>query len=179
MIRSLRIFFLTRLLREKLLLVAFAAVALLIWLSGFSTRAGVFLRAERATTLELKEQELWLANENQIKLAADKAAAQFDPSRTLDGTRLFTRVKQLAAEAGLKNTSNQGLEPPVTNGQFSVHTLGFQVNAADFPSIEQFYVKLNQNAPYIAVEQFALQPQPNNPSLLSLVIKVSAPEIAR
>src|ERR1043165_2276996 len=115
MIRSLRIFFLTRLLREKLLLVAFAAVALLIWLSGFSARAGVFLRAQRATTAQLKEQDMWIANEGQIKIAAEKAAAQFDPNRTLNSTLLFTKVKQLANEAGLKNTSNQGMDPEVTN----------------------------------------------------------------
>lgn len=179
MIRSLRIFFLTRLLREKLLLVAFAAIAMLIWISGFSTRAGKFMREQRATSAELKLQDTWLQNESQIKATAEKAAAQFDPSRTLDGTRLFTKVRQLANEAGLRNTVNQGVDLPVTNGQFSVHSVGFQVNDADWDSIKKFYVMLNQQAPYIAIDQFTLQPRPNNPSLLNLVLKVKSVEIAR
>ena len=44
MIRTLRALFLARLLREKLLLVAFAVLGVAMWFSGFSDRAGVFWR---------------------------------------------------------------------------------------------------------------------------------------
>src|SRR4051812_1045891 len=109
MIRSLRAFFLSRLLREKLLLVAFAGIAVLIWASGFSTRAGMFWRAKKATTAELNLQDQWLNNEQRIKDTVEKVTAHLERSRTLDGLRLLNKVKQLATEAGLRNTTSQGL----------------------------------------------------------------------
>jgi hypothetical protein len=178
MIRTLRAFFLGRLLREKLLLVGFAAIAVLIWLSGFSSRAAAFWRVQRATTADLKVQDEWLRNEDKIRASANQAASQFDPSRTLDGNRLFVKVRQLAADAGLRNTTNQGSEPDVTNGQFSVHTVRFQITNADWESIKKFYLLLNQNAPYIAIDQFILQPSPN-PAQLTLTLRVKSFEIPR
>jgi hypothetical protein len=179
MIRTLRAFYLSRLLREKLLLVAFIAVGAVIWLSGFSARAGQFWRTQRSTTTELKLQDEWLRNETRIQEAATQATAQFDASRTLDGNRLFVKVRELALQAGLRNTTNQGLEPPVTNGQFSVNTLRLQVNNADWESIKRFYLLLNQNAPYIAIDQFTLTPVASNPMQLTLTLKVKSFEMPR
>jgi hypothetical protein len=179
MIRTLRAFFLGRLLREKLLLVAFITVGALIWLSGFSARAGQFWRTQRSTTTELKLQDEWLRNEVRIQEAATQATAQFDASRTLDGNRLFTKVQSLAREAGLRNISNQGVQQGVTNGQFSVNTLQFQVNNADWEAIKRFYLLLNQNAPYVAIDQFTLTPVASNPTQLTLTLKVKSFEMPR
>jgi hypothetical protein len=44
MIRTLRAFFLGRLLREKLLLVAFFVIGVLMWFSGYSKRLGRHLK---------------------------------------------------------------------------------------------------------------------------------------
>jgi len=51
MIRTLRALFLRCLLREKLLVVVFLAIAVLLWLSGFSKRAGQFFRDKDRTHL--------------------------------------------------------------------------------------------------------------------------------
>jgi hypothetical protein len=178
MIRTLRIFFLTRLLREKLLLVAFMAVAVLIWISGFSTRAGLFWRVQRTTTTELKLQDEWLRNENRIIEAGKQATAQFEASKTLNGNRLFVRVQQLAREAGLgRTTTSQGLGAPVTNGQFSVNTLNFQITQADWEATKKFYLLLSQNAPYIVVDQILIKPSPANPQQLTLMMRVKSFEI--
>ena len=44
MMRVIRHYFLTRALREKLLLMAFLAIGVLWWLSAFGRHAGAFLR---------------------------------------------------------------------------------------------------------------------------------------
>jgi len=185
MIRTLRVFFLTRLLREKLLLVGFLGVAVLIWVSGFSTRAGLFWRVQRATTADLKLQDEWLSNEVRIKEEANKATAQFEAGKTLDGNRLFIKVRDLAQQAGLRNITNQGFQPPITDGQFSVHTLNFVISTSDpdaarnWEAIKRFYLLLNQAAPYIVIDQFTLVPSPSNPSQLTLTLKVSSFEMPR
>ena len=75
MIRSLRAFFLNRVLREKLLLVGFLGIAVIMWATSFSSRASAFWRAQRATTAQLKDQEFWLGHQGQIEEATRKAAA--------------------------------------------------------------------------------------------------------
>ncbi len=88
------------------------------------------------------------------------------------------RVRQLAQEAGLgRTTTSQGLDAPVTNGQFSVNTLRFQITNADWESTKKFYLLLNQNAPYIVVDQITISPSPANPALLTLTVKVKSFEI--
>ena len=86
MIRTLRALFLARLFREKLLLVAFAVLGVVMWFSGFSTRVGTFWREQRSTTISLAEQKQWLANRVAIDASAQKAAARLDAAQTLDAT---------------------------------------------------------------------------------------------
>ena len=106
MIRTLRAFFLGRLLREKLLLVAFALLGVLMWLSDTSKRLRAFWREQHTTTVALADQQRWLDNRKVLENAAQKAASRLDPAQTLDGTRLLAAVGTLAAEAGLRNTSS-------------------------------------------------------------------------
>ena len=85
--RALKAFFLGRLLREKLLLVVFVALAALIWLSNFGRRANRFWQTQRSTSNELADQTQWLANRQAIENEAVLAVKNLDPVRTLDDTR--------------------------------------------------------------------------------------------
>ena len=178
MIRTLRIYFLTRQLREKVLLLGFIVIGTVWWLSAFGGRAGKFWREQRATTATLKEQKMWLDNRVSIEAAAQKAASRLDPAQTLDRTRLASAVSQAASEAGLKNTTSNPL-PSQGNGQFTVHSVDFQVNNADYQSLLQFYLNLHKRAPYIGVEKFILSSNANDESKLRLTLTVSAVEIPR
>jgi len=176
MIRVLRSYFLGRLLREKLLLLAFITLGMLWWLSAFGGRAAGFWREHRSTTLALDEQEQWILNRVTIEEAAQTAASQLKPELTFNSTRLFAEVARLASEAGLRNTSNSS-QPEVSNGQFSVHTLNFTVNNAAWEQVNTFYELLQQRAPYIGIDQFILAASRANPAQLSLQLRVSSVEI--
>jgi hypothetical protein len=179
MIRTLRAFFLGRLLREKLLLVAFAAIGLLWWASAFSTRAGRFTQERRRTTAALAEQQQWLDHRLVIEAAAQKAAAQLKPELTLDGTRLLADVSSIAREAGLRNVSGGSLTTKQSNGQFSIHTLDYTVNRSDWNLLRKFYESLQKRTPYIGIEHFQLTADGVNPAQLSLSLRVSSVEITR
>jgi hypothetical protein len=181
MIRTLRLFFLSRLLREKLLLVAFVAIGAVIWLSDFSSRGMRWWRNQSLTTEQLKVQDRWLRDEPVIQENAQKAASQLDPAKTLDGTRLVTTVRQLANDAGLRNVRNDGLAPQGSTGQFTVNTVTITAQAADadpaknWESLTKFYTAVQQRSPYIAIDQFILQPQSRAvPGQLTVVLKVSS-----
>lgn len=174
--RALRHFFLTRALREKLLLVAFIGIGALWWLSAFSTRAGGFWRDQHRTTLRLKEQAQWIKNGPRIEETAQKTAQRLDPAKTLNGNQLVTTVAQLASDAGLKNTVS-GTPTTERSGQFAVHTAEFNINQAEWEPLKSFYEALQQRTPYIAVERFMLSSAPNAPARLTLSLKVVSVEI--
>jgi len=185
MIRTLRIYFLGRLLREKVLLVGFIAIAAVIWLSSFSTRGGLFWRVQKVTTTQLAEQERWLGDQSKVQAAAQKAASQLKPEQTLDETRLFTTVQGLAREAGLRNITNQGRGPTLpSSGQFSFNTLKLTAEALDqdplrnWDALKKFYHDLQEKSPYIAIDQFILQPRNRaNPGQLTVFLTVSSVEV--
>jgi hypothetical protein len=159
MILTLRAFFLSRLLREKLLLVAFAVLGVLMWFSSFSRRAGLFWRQQRATTVELAEQKQWLTNRGAIEAAAQKAAGNLDAVRTLDATRLYAEIDKLARDAGL--TPGLGEQRDETAGQFAVHSLQVTIAKADWEPLRKFYLSLQARSPYIGIEQFTIRSQGN------------------
>jgi hypothetical protein len=177
MIRTVRAFFLARFVREKLLLTGFAVLAAAIWLSSIAGRTGRFVREVRATTSSLNDQALWMSNRSKIEAQAQAAAAQLDAARTLDATRLLVEVGAIATDAGLKNMTSAEAQDQ-SNGQFSVHTLRFNVTRADWDSIKSFYLGLQKRSPYIGIEQFRLQVDRANAAMLNASIRISSVEIS-
>lgn len=179
MIRTLRAFFLSRALREKLLLVAFVAIGLAWWGSTYTTRASTFWREQRATTSRLGEQQEWIRNKTRIEESAQRAAGQLDSTKTLNANQLVAAMQQIANDTGLKNFSLSGQPQTQPGTQFALHTANFVASRADWESIQKFYGALQQRAPYIAVDQFNLSSNPNNQAQLTLGLRVESVEIVR
>jgi hypothetical protein len=178
MIRTLRALFLARSFRVKLLMAAIAVALAAVWLSSLGGRAGRLSRSVHATTAAMKEQDLWLSNRAGIEASAQQAAGQLDAVRTLDGTRLLAEVSAIASEAGLTSTTS-GEPKDESDGQFSIHTLQFNVTKVDWPTLKQFYLALSKRSPYIGIEEFSVQGDRANPALLNASLHISSVEISR
>lgn len=172
---ALQAYFLSRLLREKLLLVTIMLLAALALLSNFSGRVAGAGRAGRATAVALADQQQWLANRATIEASAGQAVKNLDPARTLDDTQLVGELNALARAQGLKFTS----DTPRTErtGQFAVHSVQFNLLKMDWESLKRFYLELTKRSPYISLEQFSLQAERANANLLNASLKVSSVEI--
>ena len=179
MIRSARAFFLSRALREKLLLVVFIGIAALWWASSFIARTSSFWREQRTTTLRLKEQAEWIKNKVVIDETAVKTASRLDPTKTLNGNQLITTVSQLATEAGVKNFQTGGSTVTTTSGQFAVHSQEFVIRNVEWDALSRFYEALQRRSPYISLERFTLVSAPNNAAQLTLNLKVTSVELTR
>lgn len=177
MIRSIRAYFLSRALREKILLGAFIAIGLLWWLSAFGSRAGAFWREQHTMTLRLNEQAEWIKNKSKIEETAERTAGKLDPTKTLNANQLATTLLQLANEAGLKSPSLSGSPTTTRSGQFAIHTATFLIRTAEWGDLVKFYEALQKRAPYIAVDQFNLTAAPNNPAQLNLQLRAESVEI--
>jgi hypothetical protein len=179
MISALRAFFLSRALREKLLLVAFVGIGLSWWGSAFSKRLGRFWVEQRTTTARLSEQAEWIKNKASIEKTAAQTAQRLDPSRTLNGNQLATTIATLANDAGLKNATTAGNSQTARSGQFALHSVSYTIRNADWAALSTFYKAVQQRTPYIAVEQFILSAPANNEAQLVLGLKVASVEIVR
>lgn len=176
MIRTIRAYFLTRLLREKILLLGFILIGTLWWFSSISSRGAKFWREQRTTSNELAVQQQWLNNRVVIQEAAKKAASRLDSAQTLDRARLLAAVNQAASEVGLKNGGTTSPDSQ-TAGQFTIHSITYQVAGAEYETLLKFYLKLNQRAPYLGVESFQLYPtNRNDPSKFTLTLRIASVE---
>jgi hypothetical protein len=179
MIRTARAFFLSRALREKLLMVVFIAIGALWWGSSYSARAATFWREQRTTTLRLKEHAEWIKNRTVIEETAAKTASRLEATKTLNGNQLVTTVGQLASDAGVKNIQTSGSTVTTTSGQFAVHSQEFTIRNVEWDTLSKFYEALQRKSPYISLERFNLISVPNNAAQLTLTLKVTSVEIAR
>ncbi len=181
MIATIRAFFLSRLLREKVLILALVVIVVALWLSSAAGRAGRFVAETQSTSVTLAQQSKWLANKDAVEKAAQKAANRFDPTQTLDGTRLLAAVSAIARDAGLRNYST-GSSEDLSTGQFAVHTLQFTVVRAPWSVLKGFCVALQQRSPYIGIEQFSVAAADRGNSsvdALNVSMKVSSVEVVR
>ena len=179
MIRTLRAFFLGRLLREKLLLLVFVLIGALWWLTAFNKRAVAFWREQRSTTIELAEQQRWIDNERAIDENAKKAAGRFEPGQTLNGIRLVAALNSAAYEAGLRNNYRSEQTTSITNGQFTVYSTVFSVSGATYDTLLKFYLNVHKRAPYVGIDGLQLSANSANRNLLNLQLRVSSVEIPR
>jgi hypothetical protein len=175
--RTLRRFFLGRLLREKLMLVAFVALGVAMWLSAFSGRANRAWQAHSGLSSDLAEQSQWLANREAIETGAVNAVQNLDPARTFDDTRLVGELSALGKEHNLRYT----IDTPQTarSGQFAMHTVQINLTRSDWDTLRRFYMALSRRSPYVGIEQFALSADRANPAQLNAQLRVSSVEIVR
>lgn len=175
--RALKAFFLSRLLREKMMLVVFVALGAAMWLANISGRASRTWAEVRSTRNEQAQQTRWLESREAIEAAAVEAVKNLDPAQTLDDTRLVGELSALARELNLKFTN----DTPQTerSAQFAVHTVQVTVPRADYDVLRRFYFALSRRSPYVGITQFNLSADRTNPALLNASLRVSSVEIVR
>jgi hypothetical protein len=184
--KALKAYFLSRLFREKLLLLGFVAILAGIWLPSLAGRLREALNAYRGAGEELSTQKLILESRERIEKDAKTAVARLDPARTLDAAKLLAEVNRVAGIAGLtSNVQVDDATAPVRSGQFAIHSIRFTVRKADYASLVAFYYELQKQSPYVGIEQFALGADPSaardavNSKVLTLVLRISAVEISK
>jgi hypothetical protein len=168
-------FFLGRALREKLLLVAFAALALLIWGSGLLNRGQQRWDEWRGVRTELATQQAWLANRAGIAAKVAAATKSLDPAKTLNATRLVGELNAISARAGL--TADINSQRSERTDQFAFHTVQINFRRVDLAALLRFYGELSQRSPYIGLEQFSLTVDRGAPGQLNASFRAVSAEL--
>lgn len=133
----------------------FVLIGVVMWFSHVSGQVGDFWRETRETTVQLAAQTRLLNHRDAIFASAQQAASKFNPASTLNGLQLTSAATDLAAEVGL-NQTNTLEEPDVSQGEFAVHTVNFEITKADWTSLTNFAIALQKRHPYISIESFQI-----------------------
>ncbi|MEO6001976.1 MAG: hypothetical protein ABIZ04_17770 [Opitutus sp.] len=174
---ALKRFFLSRLLREKLMLVLFVALVAIVWLVNFSSRTSRSWLEYRTTRNELAQQKQWLASRESIENSAVQAVKNLDPAQTLDDTRLVGELQTLARDLNLKFLNDAPQTERTAN--FAVHTVQVTIPRGEWEVLYNFYVAVARRSPYIGITQFSLAADRSNRQLLNASLRISSVEIVR
>lgn len=160
MIKAFKAFFLGRQLREKLLMVAFIAAGVAIWLSSFSGRARAFWLSAKTANATLATQAAWLAKSDSIEARTRTAVSKLNPLKTYNANSLLGVIDRLARDAfGPKVTiSTEGSK---VSGQFATHSVTATINATNTEAdwkllMYKFYPDLQKLSPYVSLEELAI-----------------------
>lgn len=173
----MRAWFQARARREQVLVTAFIVLGALIWLTSAAGRLRLRVADWRSVRGDVAAQQLWLDRQKEIETQAGAAVRNLDPARTLDATKLVASVTTLASGAGL----TPAIDTPVTQRtpQFAYHNVKITFRRATLPALLNFYDELAKQAPYLNLEQIALQTERSSPGLLNASLQISATQITR
>lgn len=172
----MKAWFLSRVIREKILLVVFLLTGALIWLSVASDHVKSANTEMRSASSDLAAQQIWLDNRQVIEANAAVAVQNLDAARTYDATALVAEVMALAAKAGLAVNT----DPPRTQrtNQFAFHSLQVTSRRADFAAVVRFYTSLAERAPYLGLEQLTLRAE-GTTGMLNVNMQIASVELVK
>ena len=174
----MKAFFISRVMREKILLLALFLIAALMWLTGAYGRALAFMRDYKATTQTLRNQQSILDSRADIEARAADAIRQLDPASTFDAVRLQAELDTIATAAGITNKTIGDTRTDKT-AQFSVNYATITMRIVDYASLTKFYEELKKRSPYIGLDSLTMQANAANVNQLTATIQVSSVEVAR
>jgi type II secretory pathway component PulM len=173
----MKTFFMGRVLREKVLLLGFGLLVLIVWGVSLAGRTRIFWTEWRGLAAERASQQVWLDNRTDIEAKAKAATQRLDSKQTLDATKLVGELSKLATQAGL--TADISGQSTQRTDKFAFNTVQVGFRRADMGALIKFYQELSKRSPYIALEQFSLTVDRATPGQLSASFRAVSVELAR
>ncbi len=151
----MKAFFLSRVLREKILLLGLILIAAATWFVSATHRTTRFWNRFSETSASLKWQSELLSQQSQVEAEALAAIKYLDPSKTFDSVRLQAEIDAIARRTGLTGYSLDPVQTERSN-QISINSMPMTIRNADWTKLKDFYIELSKSAPYIGIDQFRI-----------------------
>jgi hypothetical protein len=161
----MKAYFLSRQLREKLLLLVLVGAGLTFWVLHLVDSNRKYHDDDTKLAKDRADQDGVLNREAAIHAASQKIIDQLDPRQAIrDEATLRTSIQQLAREAGVTNLSftTPSISPP--NSQIKIITMDvtFRDLSPDMSELIPVYRKLSDKEPYINIVRSTLTVTGNN-----------------
>lgn len=158
--------------RERVMLLAFIIVCLLIWASSLSKRweaSGEVLREARKT---VKQQEIWLKSEPLFQAQLEQTLARLDADKMLNGRELTALVDSYAREHQLKH--DIGALQDKKGSVYSRATITVSFRNISLKDLVELQLHLDKQRPYVAVEGMAITANRTDPRLLNAKLRLTS-----
>lgn len=151
--------------RERVMLLAFMVVMLLIWLSYWS-REWESVRTSLSTAREdLSEQEVWLESSDLFEGELNRLTERIDRDRTYDGTALAAHLDALAREADIRHEISS--PRTVEEGGFRRHRVNLALRNIPLDRLIIMVERIREEHPYLSIEEMDLSVNRTDPRLLN------------
>ncbi len=163
--------------REKLLLLAFVVVALLIWGNSLLGRFSDWNTQREQADIDLEDQQAWLERSDEYAAGLERALQIVDPAKTYASTRLAGRIDALVRQAGL--LPNADIAPVRTReGEiFNDHNVRVRLSRISIADLIEFNSLLEQYSPYINLESIRIRKNRNRPEELDVRYEINSFEL--
>ncbi|MEX2382797.1 MAG: hypothetical protein WD490_10465 [Opitutales bacterium] len=167
----------TRTLRERIFLLLFIAVGVLLWSLSYKGRLDAASSAYNTNAALLELQQVLLDNEPDIRARMEAGISNLHPDEILNRTRLVTEIENVARSHQLTPriptpTSEEG-------DVFNFHTATVDVQRATLGALIAFTEDVQARAPHMGINEIVLTADRNNPTLLDARFRISSVELAR
>jgi hypothetical protein len=161
-------FFLARTMRERVLLTAFALLALGAWAPSVLGRLADWRTEWRSAMVNADAQQEWLGRRAEVEARAGAAAQALEPAKTLDAARAFAELNRMAAGLGAEVSAQRSDRAD----QFAVHTVQVNIRRADLAAVLKFYEQVAARAPYLGVEHCSISAERSTPGQINAVFRI-------
>jgi len=168
-------FFNSRLLRERLLLLAFALIGATWWGAEIVTRARAQVLAWNSAREDAKVQRLWLEQAAGVGERTAEMARRLDAAQTMNAAQAFAEVSRLAQGLPLE----LGAQRTDRTDTFSLHSVQVTFRRVDLAGLLRFYEGVMSRAPYVGIDQCTISADRATPGMVNAVFRVYAVEAAK
>ncbi len=171
----LRQLFLSTSLRERVLLVAFLFVMLLIWALYLMGNLRATNQALNFSAQTLERQEIQLSRADEVQARLGEILANWDSSRTYSGTQLVGRIDEIARELfpryDLSSATSQESEI------FASHVVRLRIDNGNISELVAFNQRIQEENPYIVLSQFQIASRQRDPRQLDASFEITSIEL--
>lgn len=168
-------FFNSRLLRERLLLLAFALIGATWWGAELVTRVRDQVRVWHSAKEDAKVQRLWLEQGASVSARTAEMARRLDAAQTMNAAQAFAEVSRLAQGLPLE----LGAQRTDRTDTFSLHSVQVTFRRVDMAGLLRFYEGVMSRAPYVGIDQCTISADRATPGMVNAVFRVYAVEATR
>lgn len=163
-------------LRERIGLVLFIWLAVLLWLTVIRGNWVDRQRAYVQARSDLNNQQVLIDNRDFIEERVAVAREGIDPSRTYSGSELFSHIDNLARQSELA----ADISSPTRREEriFNTNSVRVSVRRASLEQLISFVHSVRSEAPYLALRRFQIDANQRDPRQLNAQLEIESFELA-
>jgi hypothetical protein len=165
----------TRILRERVLLAAFAWAFVCLWGLLLARCASTSSAEYSAAAAAAEMNDAILERQDSIENRLEQARAAIDPTKTIGPIKLSSTVDALARNAGL--TADIAAPANKRSNIFTTSTVRVSVRGATLDQLIGFTQAVRGKAPYLAIRGFRLSADTRDQTKLNAEIEIESFEL--